>query len=175
MKRLKQLTKPTQLQGTVEEELERFEAAKGDPRKYEPRPGRTMRETLEENIMVMLDEGKQAAGDVAKDELNQSGSTNAAVNMAISGARGSMDNLNMMASSIGQAKVRGKRLERRYDDRVLLTSSEVAVVLKTEVSFRVRSSVDLNQRSSSCSLYQDVSPLSILLCVHPNLDTCSDD
>ena len=78
-----------------------------------------MRETLEENIMVMLDEGKQAAGDVAKNELNQSGSTNAAVNMAISGARGSMDNLTMMAASIGQAKVRGKRLERGYDDRVL--------------------------------------------------------
>ena len=35
--------------------------------------------------MVMLDEGKQKAGDIAKDELNQSGSTNAAVNMAISG------------------------------------------------------------------------------------------
>ena len=103
----------------VEEELARFEAAKGDPRKYEPRPGRTMRETLEENIMVMLDEGKQAAGDVAKNELNQSGSTNAAVNMAISGARGSMDNLNMMAGSIGQAKVRGKRLERGYNERVL--------------------------------------------------------
>ena len=39
--------------------------------------------------------------------------------MAISGARGSMDNLTMMAASIGQAKVRGKRLERGYDDRVL--------------------------------------------------------
>jgi DNA-directed RNA polymerase subunit A' len=74
---------------------------------------------LEENIMVMLDEGKQKAGDIAKDELNQSGSTNAAVNMAISGARGSMDNLTMMAGSIGQAKVRGKRLERGYNDRVL--------------------------------------------------------
>ena len=61
----------------VEDELARFEAAKGDPRKYEVRAGRTMRETLEENIMVMLDEGKQAAGDVAKNELNQSGSTNA--------------------------------------------------------------------------------------------------
>ena len=69
--------------------------------------------------MVMLDEGKQKAGDIAKDELNQSGSTNAAVNMAISGARGSMDNLTMMAGSIGQAKVRGKRLERGYNDRVL--------------------------------------------------------
>ncbi|RJU91067.1 MAG: hypothetical protein DWC07_01850 [Candidatus Poseidoniales archaeon] len=86
---------------------------------YETRPGRTPRETLEENIMQMLDKGKQEAGDVAKDALNQSGSTNAAVNMAISGARGSMDNLTMMAASIGQAKVRGKRLERGYDERVL--------------------------------------------------------
>jgi DNA-directed RNA polymerase subunit A' len=69
--------------------------------------------------MQMLDRGKQEAGDIAKDELNKSGSTNAAVNMAISGARGSMDNLTMMAASIGQAKVRGKRLERGYDERVL--------------------------------------------------------
>ena len=100
----------------VEEELEAFGK---DGKGYETRPGRTPRETLEENIMVMLDEGKQKAGDIAKDELNQSGSTNAAVNMAISGARGSMDNLTMMAGSIGQAKVRGKRLERGYNDRVL--------------------------------------------------------
>ncbi len=100
----------------VNEELEKFGK---DGKKYEARPGRTPRETLEENIMQMLDEGKQEAGDIAKDELNKSGSTNAAVNMAISGARGSMDNLTMMAASIGQAKVRGKRLERGYDDRVL--------------------------------------------------------
>jgi DNA-directed RNA polymerase subunit A' len=100
----------------VEEELSAFGK---DGKGYETRPGRTPRETLEENIMVMLDEGKQKAGDIAKDELNQSGSTNAAVNMAISGARGSMDNLTMMAGSIGQAKVRGKRLERGYNDRVL--------------------------------------------------------
>ena len=90
-----------------------------DGRGYETRPGRTPRETLEEDIMVILDQGKQEAGDVAKNELAQSGSTNAAVNMAISGARSSMDNLNMMAGSIGQAKVRGKRLERGYNERVL--------------------------------------------------------
>jgi len=100
----------------VNAELEKFgSTGKG----YETRPGRTPRETLEENIMQMLDKGKQEAGDVAKDALNESGSTNAAVNMAISGARGSMDNLTMMAASIGQAKVRGKRLERGYDERVL--------------------------------------------------------
>ena len=39
--------------------------------------------------------------------------------MAISGARGSMDNLTMMAGTIGQARVRGKRLERGYTDRIL--------------------------------------------------------
>ncbi len=100
----------------VQAELDKFGK---DGRGYEVRPGRTPHETLEENIMVILDLGKQAAGDVAKDYLNQSGSTNAAVSMAISGARGSMDNLTMMAGSIGQAKVRGARLERGYHQRVL--------------------------------------------------------
>ena len=100
----------------VQEALDKFGK---DGRGYETRAGRTPRETLEEDIMVILDQGKQQAGDVAKDELAQSGSTNAAVNMAVSGARGSMDNLNMMAGSIGQAKVRGKRLERGYNERVL--------------------------------------------------------
>ncbi len=100
----------------VRDELEKYGK---DGRKYEPRPGRTPLETLEENIMVILDQGKQISGDHAKDFLNIRGSTNAAVSMAISGARGSMDNLTMMAGSIGQAKVRGARLERGYQDRVL--------------------------------------------------------
>ena len=100
----------------VQAELDKFGK---DGRGYEARPGRTPKETLEENIMVILDLGKQAAGNVAKDELNESGNTNAAVGMAISGARGSMDNLTMMAGSIGQAKVRGARLERGYHQRVL--------------------------------------------------------
>ena len=100
----------------VQAELDKFGK---DGRGYDTRPGRTPKETLEENIMVILDLGKQAAGDVAKDELNQSGNSNAAVGMAISGARGSMDNLTMMAGSIGQAKVRGARLERGYHQRVL--------------------------------------------------------
>ena len=53
---------------------------------------------------------------MAKDHLADD---NPAVMMAVSGARGSMDNLAMMAGSIGQPKVRGKRLERGYNDRVL--------------------------------------------------------
>jgi hypothetical protein len=47
----------------VQAELDKFGK---DGRGYETRPGRTPKETLEENIMVMLDLGKQAAGDVAK-------------------------------------------------------------------------------------------------------------
>ena len=87
-----------------------------DGRRYETRPGRTPLETLEENILQILDSGKAKSGDVAKAYL---GEKNAAVVMATSGARGSMDNLAMMAGSIGQPKVRGKRLERGYHDRVL--------------------------------------------------------
>jgi DNA-directed RNA polymerase beta' subunit len=99
----------------VQEALDKFGK---DGRHYEARPGRTPLQTLEEDIMVILDLGKQAAGDVAKEELEKS-TDNAAVGMAISGARGSMDNLTMMAGSIGQAKVRGARLERGYHQRVL--------------------------------------------------------
>ena len=97
----------------VDEELEKFGK---DGRRYETRPGRTPIETLEENILQILDKGKAESGEVAKEHL---GSDNPAVMMAVSGARGSMDNLAMMAGSIGQPKVRGKRLERGYQDRVL--------------------------------------------------------
>ena len=97
----------------VDEELASFGK---DGRKYEARPGRTPLETLEENILTILDEGKAETGNVAKSLL---GENNSAVLMATSGARGSMDNLAMMAGSIGQPKVRGKRLERGYQDRVL--------------------------------------------------------
>ena len=97
----------------VDSELQKFGK---DGRKYESRPGRTPLETLEENILTILDEGKSETGNVAKSML---GEGNSAVLMASSGARGSMDNLAMMAGSIGQPKVRGKRLERGYQDRVL--------------------------------------------------------
>ena len=98
---------------SVDSELEKFGK---DGRKYEARPGRTPHETLEENILTILDTAKAETGNVAKAQL---GDDNAAVLMATSGARGSMDNLAMMAGSIGQPKVRGKRLERGYQDRVL--------------------------------------------------------
>ena len=100
----------------VREEMKSFGK---DGRNYEARPGRTALETLEENILIILDTQKGKTGDIARKNLLASGNQNAAVSMAVSGARGSLDNLTMMAGSIGQAKVRGKRLERGYEDRVL--------------------------------------------------------
>ena len=97
----------------VDDELEKFGT---DGRKYESRPGRTPLETLEENILQILDQCKAETGNIAKEHLADD---NPAVMMAVSGARGSMDNLAMMAGSIGQPKVRGKRLERGYSERVL--------------------------------------------------------
>jgi DNA-directed RNA polymerase beta' subunit len=97
----------------VETELGKFGT---DGRKYETRPGRTPLETMEENILQILDKAKAESGEVAKMALSDD---NPAVMMAVSGARGSMDNLAMMAGSIGQPKVRGKRLERGYNNRVL--------------------------------------------------------
>ncbi len=111
MKRIADINKDAS--AAVDIELEKFGK---DGRKYETRPGRTPLETLEENILHLLDTCKAEAGNVAKQFLTDD---NPAVMMAVSGARGSMDNLAMMAGSIGQPKVRGKRLERGYDERVL--------------------------------------------------------
>ncbi len=97
----------------VDEKLELFGKT---GRGYEARPGRTPIETLEEDIMQILDQSRSKTGEIAKEHL---ASDNAAVMMAVSGARGSMDNLSMMAGSIGQTRVRGQRLERGYKDRVL--------------------------------------------------------
>ena len=62
--------------------------------------------------------------------------------MAISGARGSMDNLTMMAASIGQAKVRGKRLERGYKDRVLAHFPRGSRGAKRKVSYHLHLNMD---------------------------------
>ena len=92
--------------------------------------------------MISLDQGKQRAGDIAKEELLKAGRFNSAVNMAISGARGSMDNLTMMAASIGQAKVRGKRLEEDTKIEYSLISLEVLEVLKRKVSYHLHLNMD---------------------------------
>ncbi|MCZ7392252.1 MAG: DNA-directed RNA polymerase subunit A', partial [Candidatus Methanoperedens sp.] len=79
-------------------------------------PGRTIRETLEMEIMKELSRARDAAGDIADRHL---GMDNSAVIMARSGARGSMLNLTQMAACVGQQAVRGERIQRGYAGRTL--------------------------------------------------------
>ncbi len=77
----------------------------------EPMPGRSLEETLEMRIMQALGRARDEAGRIAGRHL---GMDNAAVIMAVSGARGSMLNLTQMAACIGQQSVRGERICRGY-------------------------------------------------------------
>jgi DNA-directed RNA polymerase subunit A' len=79
-------------------------------------PGRSLEETLEVEAMRKLGEARDEAGRIAGKHL---GLNNAAVQMAKSGARGSMLNLSQMAGCIGQQAVRGERLSRGYWNRTL--------------------------------------------------------
>lgn len=79
-------------------------------------PGRSLRETLEVNVMQVLGKARDEAGRIAGKHL---GMSNPAVIMAKSGARGSMLNLSQMAGCVGQQAVRGERLSRGYWNRTL--------------------------------------------------------
>jgi len=79
-------------------------------------PGRSLRETLEVQVMRVLGQARDEAGRVAGKHL---GMSNPAVIMAKAGARGSMLNLSQMAGCVGQQAVRGERLARGYWNRTL--------------------------------------------------------
>jgi len=79
-------------------------------------PGRSLRETLEVEVMKVLGQARDQAGRIAGKHL---GMENSAVVMAKSGARGSMLNLSQMAGCVGQQAVRGERLSRGYWNRTL--------------------------------------------------------
>ena len=84
--------------------------------KLQPRPGRSVEETLEVEVMSVLGKVRDKSGEIAGWHL---GMDNFAVIMARSGARGSMLNLSQMAGSIGQQAVRGERISRGYEKRTL--------------------------------------------------------
>ena len=79
-------------------------------------PGRSLKETLEVEVMRTLGRARDKAGQIASRYL---GLKNSAVIMARSGARGSMLNLSQMSGSIGQQAVRGERIQRGYHGRTL--------------------------------------------------------
>jgi len=79
-------------------------------------PGRTLRETLESNIMAALSKVREDTGKLIEQEF---GLDNSAIIMAKIGARGSLLNVVHMAGIISQQAVRDKRLSRGYRKRVL--------------------------------------------------------
>ncbi len=79
-------------------------------------PGRTLEETLEMQIMQVLAEARDRAGDVATQYL---GIKNSALIMARTGARGNVLNLAQMMACVGQQSIRGERIVRGYINRTL--------------------------------------------------------
>ena len=83
----------------------------------EPRPGRTLEETLEEEIIDLL--SKRLLDDVAEAITPYFNLRNPVIVMARTGARGNPVNLTQMAALLGQQTVRGHRITRGYYNRTL--------------------------------------------------------
>jgi DNA-directed RNA polymerase subunit A' len=79
-------------------------------------PGRTLEETLETQIMQILEKAREDSGKTAKKYLKEG---NTALLMANTGARGSLMNLAHMVACVGQQAVRGERISRGYQNRTL--------------------------------------------------------
>ncbi len=79
-------------------------------------PGKTLLETLEEKVMVLLGKARDSTGIVLREHF---GNDNSSIVMADIGSRGSMLNAIQMSAFLGQQAVRGKRVKRGYKGRVL--------------------------------------------------------
>lgn len=74
-------------------------------------PGKTFKETLEDNIMAILGRARMDAGVIAGDYL---GDQSAPMIISRVGARGSLLNVTQMSAVVGQQAVRGGRILRGY-------------------------------------------------------------
>ncbi|HIK00755.1 TPA: DNA-directed RNA polymerase subunit A' [archaeon] len=83
-----------------------------------PSKGKSVEDTLEELIMLELNDARTKAGEIAEKHLTET-ENNYALLMAKIGARGSMLNITQMSACIGQQAVRGKRIMRGYGERTL--------------------------------------------------------
>jgi len=79
-------------------------------------PGRTLKETLELKILELLNRARNETGEIVSDYSNKE--THMMI-MADSGARGNLLNLAQMAACVGQQAMRGKRIEKGYNERTL--------------------------------------------------------
>lgn len=83
--------------------------------KMKAMPGRTVEETLEDLVLIELAKIATEVQSLVSEKMPD----NDALTMAITGARGSMQNLQMMAGLVGQADIRGRRVFRGYKKRTL--------------------------------------------------------
>lgn len=79
-------------------------------------PGRSIRETLELKILELLNNVRNKAGNKMIESVNKNSHI---LTMVQSGAKGSSISYTQMTSLVGQQALRGKRIDRGYEDRTL--------------------------------------------------------
>ncbi len=79
-------------------------------------PGKTLTETLELRILEVLNKARNETGDIVA--KNSKKNSHTAI-MAASGARGNLLNLAQMAACVGQQALRGRRIDKGYENRTL--------------------------------------------------------
>ncbi|MCP3681500.1 MAG: DNA-directed RNA polymerase subunit A' [bacterium] len=79
-------------------------------------PGRTVKETLELKLLEALNKARNETGLIVARNMNPDNHT---MIMALSGARGTTLNLAQMAACVGQQALRGKRIEKGFNNRTL--------------------------------------------------------
>src|SRR3990167_7143463 len=79
-------------------------------------PGKTLQETLELRILEVLNKARNETGKVVANYADKRTHT---MIMADSGARGNLLNLAQMAACVGQQAMRGKRIEKGFEQRTL--------------------------------------------------------
>ena len=83
--------------------------------RLEALPGRTLEETLELKILLVLNKARNKSGEIA---IKQTGN-NSALIMARSGSRGNPLQIAQMIALVGQQALRGKRIETGFSGRTL--------------------------------------------------------
>ncbi len=105
----------------------RFLVSKYRKKTLERQPGKTLKETLEEQIMDVLEEARSACNNIITQHIRHRAvmeggrihKVNSALMMASAGARGSKINVIQMTGLIGQQAIRGKRPTSGYKARIL--------------------------------------------------------
>ncbi len=103
--------------GNAKKEVEHWISMYKD-NKLETFPGKSLEETLELKILEVLNRARNETGKVVADFADKTSHT---MIMAKSGARGNLLNLAQMAACVGQQAMRGKRIDKGFDDRTLST------------------------------------------------------